>query len=90
MSPPNTRPPLSDLADVEVPGAERDDVIDERLDALGHEGLQHVAFDRQPKAGHGGEPRAVAGDGERDLVGADDAARGLDARRRGRSRRGCR
>src|SRR5262249_34129848 len=69
------------LADVEMAGAERDDVIDQGLDALGNERLQHMAFDRQPEARHGGEPRAVAGNDDADLPGADDAAGGFHADR---------
>src|SRR3984885_3512807 len=41
---------LVGLADVEVSGAEGDDAGDQWLKAFGDEGLQRMAFDRQPKA----------------------------------------
>ena len=43
---------LVGLGDIEMSGAERDDVVDERLQPFGHEGLQDVAFERQRHAGH--------------------------------------
>ena len=69
------QPALVGLADIEMAGAEGHDAVDQRLDALGDEGLQHMAFDRQAQARHRGDARRVAGDGHADLAGADLAAR---------------
>ena len=74
------QPALVRLGDVEVPGAEGDDAVDHRLQRLGDERLQHVAFDRQPQAGHVA-PRVVLWPATAmpTLRRADRAARGLDA-----------
>ena len=69
------------LADVEMPRAEGDDGVDQRLHAFRHEGLQHMALDRQAQARHGGDLRRAPGAGKPDLLRADEALRGLDARR---------
>ena len=73
------QPALVGLADVEVAGAEGDDVVDQRLDALRHEGLQHVALDRQPQPRERRHARGVAGAGEPDLAGAHEALARIDA-----------
>ena len=46
---------LVGLADIEQLRPEGNHVIHERLDGLGHEGLQQMALDRQPQARHGGD-----------------------------------
>src|SRR5439155_13086600 len=74
-------PTLVGLADVEMPGAERDYAIDCRLDAFRHEGLQHMAFDRQPKARERRNARGIARDREADLLDLDAPARGVEAGR---------
>ena len=38
------------LADIEMACAERHHMIDQRLDALGDEGLDHMRLDRQPQS----------------------------------------
>ena len=67
------------LADIEMAGAERHHMIDQRLDAFGDEGLDDMRLDRQPQAGKRADPRGAAGDGKPHLRGADEAAVGLDA-----------
>src|ERR1700745_666182 len=66
------------LANVEMACAEGDDVVDGRFHSLGYESLQYVALDWKTQTCHRCEPRAVAGDDNSDLVGADRATRSLD------------
>ena len=66
------------LVRVEVPGAERDHGVQDRLYRLGHHRLQEVRLDRQREAGERGDMPCVARDRKSDLVRADEAARGLD------------
>src|SRR6202035_4147557 len=54
--------------------AEGDDAGDEWLDGLRHEGLQHVALDRQPQSRKTRNTRGAAGDRHPNLVGAKGAA----------------
>ena len=67
------------LRDVEMAGAEGDDAVDIGLQSFRHEGLQHMAFDRQLHAGHGGHLGGIAGGGKAQLLAADEAPVGLDA-----------
>ncbi len=61
------------LREVEQLRTERDDVMDDGLQRLGHEGLQHVALDGKPQARHRRDMRGVPGDRDRDLAGVDPA-----------------
>ncbi len=70
---------LVGLADVEMPRAEGDDLVDHGLEALRHEGLQHVALDGQAQARHRRDLGGAPGAGEADLLRADEAARRLHA-----------
>ena len=70
---------LVGLADIEMAGAESDDGVDQRLQAFGDEGLQHMAFDRQAQAGHRRQPRGASGHGERDFLRPGRPARRFDA-----------
>ncbi len=69
---------LVGLADIEMPRPEGDDARNERLDRFRHEGLQHMALDRQPQTGACGDPRTAAGHRQANLARADDSPRGLD------------
>ena len=40
------------LADIEMPGPEGDHAVHQRLQPLGYEGLQHMAFNRHVNTGH--------------------------------------
>src|SRR5690606_34804767 len=70
---------LVGLADIDMDLARHDDAIQHRLDRLGDHGLQRVALDRQAEARHAGQHAGMAGDHHADLLGADGAARRLDA-----------
>ena len=56
---------LVGLADVSVHRVRHHDRVDDRLDRLGHQRLQRMAFDRQADAGHVGEHARVAGGDDR-------------------------
>src|SRR5215467_14012526 len=66
------------LANIEMACAEGNDVVDNRFHSLGYEGLQYVALDWKTQTCHRCEPRAVAGDDNCDLVGADRATRSFN------------
>src|SRR2546430_16728804 len=57
------------LADVEMSGTVGQDDIEHRLDAFAHEGLQHVALEREREGRHRGESRPMPGDGPAHPVG---------------------
>src|SRR5258708_34104255 len=61
-----------------MPGAEGDDMIDQRFDAFGHERLNDVAFDRQTHSRHRRDARRTARYHHGDLACADPATAGLD------------
>ena len=73
------QPALVGLREIEELGAEGDDVVDQRLDRLGDEGLQDMALDRQAQPRHGGDMRGVAGHRDAGAFRQDAAAAGLDA-----------
>lgn len=52
----------------------------DRFHGLRDQGLQRIGFERQPNPGCVHDDRSVAGDGDRDLLRADEAFRRLDAR----------
>ena len=60
-------------------GSECNDPGYYRLQSLRDERLQDVALDRQPQAGHRGQPRTVSSDRDCDLVRVNVAARCRDA-----------
>src|SRR5690606_1270683 len=63
------------LTDVEVARTEGHDRVDQRSDPLRHESLQHMAFDRQPQAGHACNPRGVASNCDADALGLEKSPR---------------
>ena len=67
------------LAHVEMPGAEGHNARHEGLERFRYECLQHMAFDRQSQARHGGNARGIAGDRRTDFARPDRAPRGIDA-----------
>ena len=71
------QPALVRLADVEMPHPEGHHARDHRLQPLGHEGLQHMAFDRQPQPRHRADLARPPRDRHPDLVRSDIAPRGL-------------
>src|SRR5690606_31206469 len=66
------------LADVAVYGVGHDHAVDDRLDRLGHQGLQRVGFQRQAEAGLLGHEAGVTSGDHADALGADEAAIGFD------------
>ncbi len=73
------KPALVGLAEVEMPRAEGHHRVDEGLQPLRHEGLEHVALDRQAQARHLRHPAGVPRRGQGELAAADEAAAGLHA-----------
>src|SRR4029078_8668346 len=67
------------LADIEMAGTEGHHDGDYGLHAFGDESLDGMALDGKPQAGKRGDPRRVAGAGERDLLRGDIALLGLAA-----------
>ncbi len=72
-------PALVRLRDIEMADAIGDDRVEIGLDAFRHEGLQHMAFDRQLHAGHLRDLAGVAGSGEAE--GAHDGQAIIEAAR---------
>ena len=64
-----------------MPRPEGHHVVDEGLQPLGDEGLQHVALDRKPQPQHRGGDRGMPGRRQRQLPAADRAAGGLKLHR---------
>src|SRR5258705_6296463 len=62
-----------------MPGAEGDDMVDQRFDAFGHEGLNDVAFDGQTLPRNRPDARRAARHHNGDLTAADLAPGRLDA-----------
>ncbi len=70
---------LERLADVDVDGVRHHDRRLDRLEQLRDEGLERVALERQPDAGHRREDRGVARRDDRHPARGDGAARRPDA-----------
>src|SRR5216684_4167154 len=66
------------LADIDMHRARHDDAIQDRLDRLRHQRLQGMALQREAHPGHRRHDRIVPGGADRDLVGIDRAAAGVD------------
>ena len=67
---------LREIEELRTPG---DDIVDDRLDRLGHEGLQDMAFHGQRHARHPGDVRCMASHRDTHPAGIDAAARSFDA-----------
>ena len=68
------KPALVGLRDIEMPDAKDHNIVDHRLDAFRHKGLQHMAFDGKAEPRHFGDMARMTRRRQPQLVAADKAA----------------